>query len=205
MPHLSSRQRTVTLRGSLVPSRAFTTLLCKVIRASVSRMTSSSFSCNSFIRNWISLTRWSGQQNFLKKKGRTITIHLHSLSFCVKYSFLLTESLLIIILHAPPCFVSLLDQPFTLCPEELRVIQHNFNVFQIGSHTQQGAVVRERHRSPLGSEYEQEGGTLTRKWKELWLLIVTEKLKNNTRGKCPWHSAGSTEHQLIASTGIPNT
>lgn len=53
----------VTLSGSLLASRAFTTLLCKAMSSSVSTITSSNFSSNSFFRNWMSLSRWSEQQN----------------------------------------------------------------------------------------------------------------------------------------------
>lgn len=83
-PNLSSRQRTVTVRGSLQASRAFTTLLCNAMRTSISTIISSNFSSNSFFRNWMSLTRWSEQQ---KKKQ----VHLCTVVFATSSHLMLSS------------------------------------------------------------------------------------------------------------------
>lgn len=67
--NLSSRQRMVTLRGSLQASRAFPTLLWNTMRTSISAIISSNFSSNSFFTNWMSLTRWSEQQKEKTKQS----------------------------------------------------------------------------------------------------------------------------------------
>ena len=64
-------------------------------------------------------------------------------------ALLLTKLLIVIVLHAFACFVSLQDQPLAFCSEELRVVQHDLNVHQVGSSTLLGTVVQDRHGSPL--------------------------------------------------------
>lgn len=149
-PYLSSRQRMVTLSGSLLASKAFTTLLCKAMSSSVSTIISSNFSSNSFFRNWMSFIRWSEQQNYTQQ---STSVGLPTSSFAVNtnklISYSLTKLLVTIILHAFALFVSFRDQPKAFCSEKLWTVSKILNIHETGSTTLLRTAIPVRHCSPL--------------------------------------------------------